>query len=360
MKCLPATKIVDTCPGRHRPVIINLPVKSSHTAASVTSPVIYAILHGHSLKDLAHIEKLAEILRITEILGKVIQDLSVGCRILLVFLHHPGKNIPVFFFRKALYCFQTREGLETKFRTEPEIMLLIIRKRLLAMPYIPVVTVPQVLIIRLIKTTPGTRRRLPEKGLAVCRFHCFWHHMLKHFYVVRTKIFRLTLHLRPVIPGRFHLVISAPQSQRCMMTETFYIFCNFLRDILFKFFCKIINITSKHQILPYDQPHLVTEIIEMIRRIITATPHTDAVKIGTFTGFQKVLLKLRRDPGINTVLRNIISAHGKNLHAIDTERELFSPEIFFLADGKSTETNALRYSFQNFAILIQKFHLNLI
>ena len=92
------------------------------------------------------------------------------------------------------------------------------------------------------------------------------------------------------------------------------------------------------------------KIIEMIRRIITATPHTDAVKIGTFTGFQKVLLKLRRDPGINTVLRNIISAHGKNLHAIDTER----------ADGKSTETNALRYSFQNFAILIQKFHLNFI
>ena len=98
----------------------------------------------------------------------------------------------------------------------------------------------------------------------------------------------------------------------------------------------------------------------MIRRIITATPHTDAVKIGTFTGFQKVLLKLRRDPGINTVLRNIISAHGKNLHAIDTERELFSPEIFFLADGKGTETDALRYGFQNFSILIQKLHLNFI
>ncbi len=326
MKCLPATKIVDTCPGCHRPVIIDLPVKSSHTAASVTSPVIHAILHGHSLKDLAHIEKLAEIFRITEILRKVITGSSVGCRILLVFLHHPGKNIPVFFFRKALYCFQTREGLETKFRTEPEIMLLIIRKRLLAMPYIPVVTVPPVLIIRLIKTTPGTRRRLPKRSRCL---------PLSLLLAPHAQTFLCSPHednsthsAPPAsdprqIPSRYFRTTV----QRCMMTETFYIFCNFLRDILFKFFCKIINITSKHQILPYDQPHLVTEIIEMIRRIITATPHTDAVKIGTFTGFQKVLLKLALS-GINTVLRNIISAHGKNLHAIDTERELFPQRSF--------------------------------
>lgn len=91
MKCLPTAKVVDTCPGCHRPVVIDLPVKGTHTAASVTSPVVYSILHGHSLKDLAHIEKLAEILRITEILGKIIQDLSVSCRIFLVVLHHPGK-----------------------------------------------------------------------------------------------------------------------------------------------------------------------------------------------------------------------------------------------------------------------------
>ena len=133
-----------------------------------------------------------------------------------------------------------------------------------------------------------------------------------------------------------------------MMTETFYIFRDLLRDIFFKFFCKIINITCEHQILPYDQSHLITKIIEMIRRIITAAPHTDTVKIGTC------------DPGIEAVLRNIISPHGKNFHAIDTERELFSPEIFFLADGKGTETDALRYGFQNCAILVQKFHLNFI
>ena len=145
-----------------------------------------------------------------------------------------------------------------------------------------------------------------------------------------------------------------------MMTETFYIFRDLLRDIFFKFFCKIINITCEHQILPYDQSHLITKIIEMIRRIITAAPHTDTVKIGTFAGFQNILLDLRCDPGIDAILRNIISPHGKNFHAVDTERELFSPEIFFLADGKGTETDALRYGFQNCAILVQKFHLNFI
>ena len=360
MKCLPTAKVVDTCPGCHRPVVIDLPVKGTHTAASVTSPVVYSILHGHSLKDLAHIEKLAEILRITEILGKIIQDLSVSCRIFLVVLHHPGKNIPIFLFRKALHSFQARKRLEAKLRAETKIMLLIICKRLLTMPYIPVVTVSSVLIVRIIKAASGAWGRLPEKGLAVCRPHCFRNHILKHFYVVRTEIFRLTLYLRPVIPGRLHLIVSAPQAKGCMMTETFYIFRDLLRDIIFKFFCKIINITCEHQILPYDQSHLITKIIEMIRRIITAVPHTDTVKIGTFAGFQKILLDLRCDPGIDAVLRNIISPHGKNFHAIDTERELFSPEIFFLADGKGTETDALRYGFQNCAILVQKFHLNFI
>ena len=228
------------------------------------------------------------------------------------------------------------------------------------MPYIPVMTVAPVLIIRVIKTASGAWGRLPEKGLAVCCFHSFRNHMLKHFYVVCTEIFRLTLHLRPVIPGRLHLVISAPQSKGCIMTEAFYILRDLLRDILFKSFREIINITCKHQILPYDQSHLITEIIKMIRRIITAAPHTDTVKIGTFAGFQKILLDLRCDPGIDAVLRNIISPHGKNFHAVDTERELFSPEIFFLADGKGTETDAFRYGFQNCAALVQKLHLNFI
>ena len=176
-------------------------------------------------------------------------------------------------------CTNGREGLETKFRTEPEIMLLIIRKRLLAMPYIPVVTVSSVLIVRIIKAASGAWGRLPEKGLAVCRFHCFWHHMLKHFYVVRTKIFRLTLHLRPVIPGRLHLIVSAPQGKGCMMTETFDIINKFLTDICLKLRCQFIDRACKHKVLPYHQPQFITEIKEPVLRIIAATPDTYCIKV---------------------------------------------------------------------------------
>lgn len=39
----------------------------------------------------------------------------------------------------------------------------------------------------------------------------------------------------------FHFVVAAPQSQRCVMAQTFYILDKFLTDVCFEFRCQLIN-----------------------------------------------------------------------------------------------------------------------
>lgn len=118
-----------------------------------------------------------------------------------------------------------------------------------------------------------------------------------------------------------------------MMTETFYVIQSLLSAAFSECFCYVIYIAGIHQILPYDKPHFIAEIIEMIGWIIAAAPHTDAVKVGSFAGFQQIFLGFMGNSGVQTVLRNIVSASCKNFQTVDAECELTAPLIFLLTYG---------------------------
>ena len=65
-------------------------------------------------------------------------------------LHDSGENIPVLRKGKALYRLKAREGLEAKLGKITETILPVIGKRLLSMPYIPVMGIASCLIPRII------------------------------------------------------------------------------------------------------------------------------------------------------------------------------------------------------------------
>ena len=69
-------------------------------------------------------------------------------------LHHIGENIHVSrIIRECLDRLNGREGLESELRQETEIELPILCKRLVAVPYIPVMHVTALRILRLIHTS---------------------------------------------------------------------------------------------------------------------------------------------------------------------------------------------------------------
>ena len=65
-------------------------------------------------------------------------------------LHDSGENIPLFRKGKALHRLKAREGLEAELGKITEMVLSVIGKRLLSMPYVPVMGISSCLIPRII------------------------------------------------------------------------------------------------------------------------------------------------------------------------------------------------------------------
>ena len=117
-----------------------------------------------------------------------------------------------------------------------------------------------------------------------------------------------------------------------MVAQTAHIIIGLLPAVFGKRVRYIVDIAGIHQILPYDQPFFITEIIKSIGRVVTATPYTDAVKVCPAAAFQNIIQLLFGNSCVQTVIRNIVSPAGKNFDTIDTEGGFISPFVFFLAD----------------------------
>ena len=71
--------------------------------------------------------------------------------------HDIGKDIAVFRLGKLFYGSQAGEGLETEFGQEAETELAVFRKRLVPVPYIPVMCISAVFVTRIVETAAGRR-----------------------------------------------------------------------------------------------------------------------------------------------------------------------------------------------------------
>ena len=158
MQCLPSSIVINTRPGGHRPIIIQLPVQRPHTSAAMPPEMLHTALDRNTLQDLAHIQQLFKILGITEVFGEIIQDLSVSGCILLMALHNRRKDIEIFRFRKRTHRLDPRKRLKTELRQKAEIMIPESTDGFLLMPHFPIMGIPPVLTVRLVKTSSGRRR----------------------------------------------------------------------------------------------------------------------------------------------------------------------------------------------------------
>ena len=145
-----------------------------------------------------------------------------------------------------------------------------------------------------------------------------------------------------------------------MVTQTAHIIYCFLTNILFKLFCKVIDIACIHQILPYNQTILITQIIKCIRWIITAAPYTKHVIISFYRRSDQCLYAFLRDPWIDAVLWNIISSHWENMNTIYYKCKFISPLILLCADCKFTKTNRIFLWIKHELIVIHQRYLHLI
>ena len=142
-----------------------------------------------------------------------------------------------------------------------------------------------------------------------------------------------------------------------MVADPFDVIDEFRPDICLKFFRQIIHAAGKHEILPDDQSQLIADIPEGIRRIMTAAPDADAVEMSIFRLKQQIAGPLRRHPGQDIVLRNIIRSHGENANPVHLMTEAFSPLVLFPDHSHRPQSDPLLPDVQNLSIPAQ-FHLH--
>ena len=345
----PAAVVVDARPRRDRPNVVQLPDNRAHAAPAVAPPMLHAVANCLRLHQLGGIQQVVEAVWIAERLREVGENLAVRRLIALVALHYATEDVAVIRQGELLDRFQAREGLKAEFRRITEEELAVLREGLFAVPDVPIVVVAAVFVVRGVEIAAGGRRRGPPVRLRRGFLHNCGQDVLEHLHIVGDVV-RIRRHElpRPMVDERavrsrhehLHLVVAANQRQRRMMAQARDILMRLHTNGTLKIRREVIESTGVHQILPDHQPQLVTDVIERVIRVIPAAPDADGVEIRRLAVLQETARPLRRHARKNVVLRNVVRAHRKHLHAVDDVAELLAPFVLFTADGHRAQTNA--------------------
>ena len=73
-----------------------------------------------------------------------------------------------------------------------------------------------------------------------------------------------------------------------MVAKSADIVLQFCQNIIFKIPGQSVVGAGKHEVLPYHQSQFITGIVEIIAGIKSATPYTNAIKMGIDALFQQI------------------------------------------------------------------------
>ena len=229
-------------------------------------------------------------------------------------LHDAGKDVEVLGCSKSADRRHGGEGLEPEFGEEPEMMLTIGGKGLIAMPDTPVMGIATVLGGTVLEVAAGAWGRGPVEGLRVFLVDDAGNHGFKQADV----IVMLLRGLCP-FPGfvlHFKLIIAAPEGETGMVAKTPDVLAEFIVKVLCEGRGELIAGTGKHHVLPDQDALLIAEIIKGIIREIATTPDADAVESGFPGGGEKEIRPFPTLTRQQIILGNIIGTHGKDLKAV--------------------------------------------
>ena len=223
------------------------------------------------------------------------------------------------------------------------------------MPHRPVVGVPPVLIPRVVVVSSRGGRGRPIKGAGIFHLQNLRDNIFKNLNIIALLLDgRLPCTVQRL---RLHLVVAAPEPQTGMVADPAHIVPNLRADIALKIIVQLIGSAGKHEILPHNQPQLVTDVKKPVVRVITAAPHTNAVVVCRRRVLQQAAGALRRDSGKNIVFRDVVRAHGKDFHPVDLMGKALAPLVLFRIYRQRAKPDPAAPFVKHMALLVQKRHL---
>ena len=318
LQLFPFPAVFDARPRCDRPVVIELPEKRSHAARLERPPIFHTGLDRQRLLHLRQIEEIRESFRHPEIFAEHPDDRRIALVTFLVVIHHRREHVELILRTERLHRLQRRKRLEPEFRTETRLHLVIRIEILPAMPHLPVVHVAAGVVVPAVVEIirPAARRTRPEHPFRITRLD-----HAEQFTVEPVIVNEVCRALFRAIPagGADHLVVAAPDRQRCVMTQPLDLKFQFETDVLDELRRRWINRTREHHILPDHDPLAVTEFVEDLMFILAAAPDPEHVHIGQPGRFDQILVNRRRLARRERIHRNPVRTLAENIHAVDAE-----------------------------------------
>ncbi len=257
--------------------------------------------------------------------------------------HHLGEGVHVPLgvgegFQRA----HAGEGLKAELGAEPGIALFEIGEGFPPVPDGPVVNIAPVEVVGVVKISAGGGGRGPVEGIRRFPFAHALEDFLKLPQIIRPQLLGVIHHIAPGFPGGFHLVVAADQPQRSVMAQPAQIVLRLPGDAFLKGGGHAVHIAGEHQVQPDDQALFVAQVHEMIVGVDAAAPDADAVEIRPHAVLKQPGRAFLRHPGEQIVLRDIIRAHGEELHPVAAEGKFIAPFVLLGGYGQGAQTDTQR------------------
>ena len=157
-------------------------------------------------------------------------------------------------------------------------------------------------------------------------------------------------HPGALVHKQFHFVVAAPQAQAGVMAQPPHVVPDLLPDVLGKSGGQVVHRAGEHQVLPNQQAQFITGIKEGAAGVAAAAPNPDTIKIGRCTLFQQLAGPFRGDPGEQVVFRDVIRAHGKDLHPVDLMGKAFPPSVLLPGNRHRAQADPTLPGVQNLSV----------
>ena len=115
------------------------------------------------------------------------------------------------------------------------------------------------------------------------------------------------------------LVVTRPDHNRRMMSEEFYILHRFTLHQIQKFLMCWIIPTSKKEVLPEENPHLVASFVELLFFKYTAAPSSKHDMVPVHRHFHPVTVPFTADRLGEGICRNPIATTAEDWDVVDLE-----------------------------------------
>src|SRR6266567_2688158 len=130
---------------------------------------------------------------------------------------------------------------------------------------------------------------------------------MKDLLIVFPERFRKILFPAPVHPAGFDFVISSPDDDTWMISQSLDIINCFLPHVVKKLLTTRIHAAGKHKVLPDENAHLVTEFVKIVALVNASTPYAQHVHVRITNRLQQLTVFRAADAGREAISRNPVT-----------------------------------------------------